>query len=110
MEQERLTLTDHLSLLPFCFVCNSVFVLLTFSTHMSSCFAVYYEFHVQTMFDSFLLINVICIDLRSLVSNTISIPNGALTFDSHMTVSLVEQKRLAIQEHQSSPRFLWGFL
>jgi hypothetical protein len=77
VEQERLTLTDHLSLLPFCFVCNSVFVLLTFSTHMSSCFAVYYELHVQTMFDSFLLINVICIYLRSLVSNTISIPNGA---------------------------------
>jgi hypothetical protein len=40
---------------------------------MSSCFTVYYELHVQTMFDSFLLINVICIYLCSLVSNMISI-------------------------------------
>ena len=46
VEQELLTLTDHLSLRPFCFVCNNVFVLLTFSTHMSSYFAAYYELHV----------------------------------------------------------------
>ena len=85
MEQELLTLTDHLRSLPFCFVCNSVFVLLTFSTHMSSCFAVYYKFHVQTMFDSFLLINVICFIYVHWCSTRFPYQMMFVSFNSHMT-------------------------
>ena len=88
VEQELLTLTNHLGSLPFCFVCNSVFVLLTFSTHMSSCFTVYYELHIQTMFDSFLFVNVICIYLRSLVHwcpKWFPYQKMLVLFDSHMT-------------------------